>query len=191
MAEKTASVTIPSVKLTGMDRDGIVRRALEHAFAKEDAALAKRDSALARRCYNAIFPLSIRKMVEALPPGWTEETTKPNFNVGGLHIAFKSEEALRIPSRGGYQRLGDIKDRALIDAVNELLAARKDRDERRKQVEAATKAIVNSCGTTKQLREIWPQGEQFYRHIEPAARVNLPAAQIQQLNEMLGLKKAA
>lgn len=191
MAEKTASVTIPSVKLTGMDRDGIVRRAVKHAFEKEDAALAKRESALARRCYNAIFSLSIRKMADALPREWACTTGKPSFNVGGLHIALVSDEALRIPYTSQHCRLGDIKDRALIDAVNELLAAKKQRDEKRKQVEAATKAIVNSCGTTKQLREIWPQGEQFYTHIEPQPRAQLPAAQIQQLNEMLGLKKAA
>lgn len=190
MANKT-EIVIPSVKLTGADRAGIVRRALEHAFAKDDAAMAKRESALARRCYNSLYPAAVRKAVEAVPNGWISEASKLGFNVGGLHIDLKCESALRVPAGGSWSRLGTIKDQTLIDAVNELLSDKRALGERRKQAEAATKAIVDSCGTTKQLRDVWPQGEAFYRHIEPPTKASVPAAQIKQLNEMLGLKKAA
>lgn len=190
MAKEPTSNSVLSVKITGIDRDGIVRRALEAAFDKEKAALAKRETALCRRCYNAIFPASIRKMVDAIPAEWIDTSQRASFNVGGLHIELSSEDVLRVPASNGY-RLGTIKDRSLIDAVNDLLEVKREYGERRKQARVATEAIINSCSTTKQLREVWPQGEQFYKHIEPPARPQLPAAQIQQLNEMLGLKKAA
>lgn len=179
-----------SVKLTGAMRDDIVRRAIGAAFDKEKAALDKRESAIARHCYNLVFSAAMRRKAKALPNGWCNVTVRPSFSVAGMHMEFRSEEELRVPYSGGY-RLGTITDKATVALIEKLQDDKRDYQDRRKRAEAATEALVGSCTTTKRLREIWPQGLAFYKHVEPTVAPQLPAAQIQELNAMLGLKKAA
>lgn len=189
--EVASALEVASYRLTNWDRDAILKRALEAGFDKQAQALAKRENAIAVRCYNNIFSADDRKKIAALPDGWLPTDASPSFNVGGLHIEFKMIEPLRIPHKLRNERLGSIKDRDLIDAVNQLLADKKDHDERRSAAKASAKAILYSVTTAKKLIEVWPQAKPFLQGIGVAAALHVPATQIIELNKMLGLKQAS
>lgn len=69
----------------------------------------------------------------------------------------------------------------LIDADSEKLKSDKE------QIMVSAKAVLNSATTDKKLIELWPESIAFIPAAEKAARPNLPALPIAELNKMIGL----
>lgn len=69
----------------------------------------------------------------------------------------------------------------LIDADSEKLKSEKE------QITVSAKAVLNSATTDKKLIELWPEAIAFIPAAEKAARPNLPALPIAELNKMIGL----
>jgi len=69
----------------------------------------------------------------------------------------------------------------LIDADSEKLKSDKE------QIMVSAKAVLNSATTDKKLIELWPEAIAFIPAAEKAARPNLPAPPIAELNKMIGL----
>lgn len=178
------------MRMTLVQREKIVKRAIKAAFDKETAALAKREDALARRCYAAIFPPKVRRAVASLPEAWFETTSKIRLNLCGKHIELDVSERLRVPHNGGWVRIGTLDNETLSEAVAALFADKKNLAERRARAEASAQAVVNSTTTFEKLREVWPEAEPHITDVEGTVekKVPLPAAQISELNAMLGIK---
>jgi hypothetical protein len=186
----TKTDKIPSVRLTNQDRDSVVKAAIQESFTERHRALKAEEDRLARRCYDTVFPASVRKAAASMPAGWLRSDTCLRFNVGGLNIRLDiAGDGLRVPSQQwNCERLGNVADEALIVEVQAFLQARDGLKAEREKAQQSLKALLYSVTTLKALRDLWPEGEPFFRGLaSKTGAPGLPAPQITELNAMLGL----
>ncbi|SFJ68625.1 Nmad5 family putative nucleotide modification protein [Methylobacterium brachiatum] len=186
----TKTDKIPSVRLTNQDRDNVVKAAIQASFTDRHRALKVEEDRLARRCYDAVFSEKVRKAVAVIPAGWLRADTCLRFNVGGMNIRLDvAGEGLRVPSQQwNCERLGNVADESLIAEVQAFLQARDGLKAEREKAQQSLKALLYSVTTLRALRDLWPEGEPFFRGLaSKTGAPGLPAPQIAELNAMLGL----
>lgn len=187
-------------KLTKYSREAIARRAVAHAFDPRQAELAKLEDALAREAYNLIFPDAEQKLVSKVPSNWFRLDACLQFNVGGQRITLNVEgDGLPVPYRmkgdrsGSYNChiIGVIEHGELCDRIQAHAQLVDTVKSERRQALRATEAMLEAVTTTGKLKEVWPQGEQFYADYEDRPAPALPAVRVDEINAILGLAEAA
>lgn len=183
-----------TMRLAQYTKDEIIRRAVKAAFEREEAKLKKAEDRLARLAYDAIIPKAEQKLAAQMPPHWLNSACTLNLNVAGQHISLTLEKASPIPMRpkdsGGYNRHGTILAGPLATEIDAHLAALADKKKRKDAAESALTQMLSSITTLKRLAEVWPEGRQFYKHLE-GLTAELPMIPVAKVNAMLGLKQAA
>ncbi|MGU3286501.1 Nmad5 family putative nucleotide modification protein [Methylobacterium mesophilicum] len=180
-----------SVRLTKDDRRSILRSALAPVFDKRAEDLDAQEDGLGRRCYDAVFPKPVREQAVAMPEAWLRRDSCLRFSVAGMQMVFRlKDDGVPVPgNHGSYcYRLGTVTDPKTVEAVRAWQSAKDDLASERSKAEAALKALLDSAYTVKALREAWPEGEAFYRHLDNTPpKAGLPAPLVSEINAMLGL----
>lgn len=183
-----------SVKLTNYSRDSIAKRAVEHSFAAQVAALEAEADALGREAYDLLYPATELKLVSKLPENWFRRDACLRFNVGGRDIVLNVSSGLPVPygpkgSSGGYgcNRLGVIEPGELCDRIQAHAVAFEKHREDRRAAERATRQMLGAVSTVGKLEEVWPEGKPFYANYLDKSVPQLPAIRAQEINQMLGL----
>lgn len=187
-------------KLTKYSRERIADRAVAHAFDPRQNTEAEAEDALAREAYATLFSKTELKAAEALPANWLRKDKCLRFNVGSQDITLKVlDEGLLVPYRpkdsesGGYycHRLGVIPHGELADRIQaharEVDNTKNDRNAAYRSIAAMLDAVT----TTGKLKEVWPEGAQFYADFEDRPTPSLPAVRVDEINALLGLSAAA
>ena len=183
-----------SVRLTNDLRDIICRKAVSHAFDPKKEALTQVEHGLAKEAYEAVFSDADRKAVAKVGKDWVRFDSCLKFNVGGLTITLNAAgEGFPVPYRiNGYRGyscniLGTVEFGELADRIqkhaNDLEAYEAERTKAAKQLSA----MLSKINTIKKLREVWPEGAQFYSKYEVESVAALPAIRVDEINSMLGL----
>lgn len=183
-------------------RQYILNEALDHAFTKRKIALDTEYDRIAKALYDAAFPKSLQEHISALPATWYETNCNPSFNVGGHSRQWsfngKGEHGaprtnnLRLPKHSGWNTIGTIshpKHSELIERIATYDAAMQKYREERSSTDNSLRALLKGTKTLEQLKEIWPEGEKFYKGTKAAVPTppGLPAVAMSDLNKMLGL----
>lgn len=183
-------------KLTKYSREAIARRAVAHAFDPRQAALADAEDVLAREAYDSIFPKDEQALVAAIPSNWFRLDACLQFNVGGQRITLNVKgDGLPVPYRmkgsewGSYgcHQIGTIEHGELCDRIQKHAQTVEDVKRERRDALRATENMLNAVTTTGKLKEVWPQGEQFYADYEDRPAPALPAVRVDEINSILGL----
>lgn len=189
-----------STRLTNDMRSAIAEVAVAHAFDPRLADLKKAEDKLAREAFASIFPAKETEAVSKLPEHWFRLDECLKFNVGGQSITLRVEgQGLRVPyrakgqSKGGWgcNTLGSIQHGDLCDRIQKHAQAFEAYRDERKNANRVTMAMLNAVNTTKRLREVWPEGLQFFVMYEGEERAPLPAVRVDEINQILGLPVAA
>ncbi len=178
-------------RLTKDMRDTIARAATSVAFKERKEAHRKAENALALELYNSLFDSAVQKAVAKVPNNWFRQDDCLRFNCNGYDLMFRAENPLPVPYSAYCSRLGNVTgelgDRAKDHATVAEKLGSDERDAYRK-----VKVMLDSVSTFAQLEKAWPEGRPFYeKYITSRKGSNLPAVQIAEINEMLGLKEAA
>ena len=183
-----------SIRLTNDLRETIASQAVAHAFDPRRAALAKQEEALAEEAYNHVFPESERKLIAKIPSNWVRFDQCLRFNVAGLTVNLNAAgEGFPVPyqinGHRGYSchRLGTIEAGDLADRIQAHAKAVEDMRSERRVALKQIGAMLAKITTLKRLREIWPEGAQFYAKWEAAPAQTLPTIRVDEINAMLGL----
>lgn len=184
-----------SVRLTKDMKETIARRAINQKFEPISKKLTEKESKIGMRLYNETFPKATRDLLAKLDEKWIETDRCLNFAVNGQQYAFKVDPAVPVPPNGRRycQRLASLTTdtptgAAAWDYMQELQKAKQDKAD----AERAIMALLDSVTTIKKLGEVWPEGKAFYSMYEAqVADTGLPAVQIENLNNILGLKSKA
>jgi hypothetical protein len=182
-------------RLTTAARQVIAERAVRHAFAEREAALKKAEDLLAREAFDAVVPVAEQKLAKKLPEYWLRRDDCLRFNAGGYDVTLSViGEGLPVPyapdgSRGGYScnRLGNIPHGDLCDRIQAHVKASDEIKLERRSAYKATLAMLEAIQTTNKLREVWPEGEQFFLDYADAVAPSLPAIRVSEVNALLGL----
>lgn len=182
-----------SVRLTNDLREIIANRAVKHAFDPKFKAWKDEEDKLAREAYGAIFPAAELAAIAKIPSNWVRHDNCLRFNVGGLRIALRVQgDGLAVPYRigqySGYgcHELGVIQPGDLCDRIRKHVSAVEAEKSAMHRANAQLKAMLAKISTLKKLREIWPEGQQFYAQYEEV-KASLPAIRVDEINAALGL----
>lgn len=181
-----------TVRLSSFTRGAIIAAAIDATFAKETERLQRAEGKLARRAYDALIPKAEQRLVDQIPKHWLSFNTQISLNVAGRRISLKFVgDAMPIPNKWSFE-FGVIDARnTLATAIDDHLGAKSDLKKRQEEAKGALNAMLSRVTTAKQLLEIWPEGRRFYQSLLEAAPRQLPALRVDEVNAMLGLKKAA
>ncbi|MDW9880507.1 hypothetical protein GOA90_25310 [Sinorhizobium meliloti] len=187
-------------KLTNYMRESIAGRAVSHAFDPKKEALAKAEDALAREAYAFTFPKAETDLIATVPENWFRRDPCLLFNVGGQSIVLNVAGAgLPVPYRskhsdnGSYRcnTVGVIPHGDLCDRIQKHAQAVEKYKEQRREAKRQVEAMLGSVTTTGKLKEVWPEGEQFYSKYDDVKPPSLPAVRAAEVNAILGLGEAA
>jgi hypothetical protein len=183
--------------LTQEIRKEIIKHAMK-PMKEREAALLKREYVLAKKCYAASFdPKLIRaaKALIKLNDWWVNTTSIIRFNVAGQTIDLRFAEPVPITVR--YSNWGGVVGKAityetnqkLVDEVRSLVSDKQQYNVDYEKALATLEAVLKSVRTTESLFKIWPEGKKHYSvpPLVPRVKSGVPVAQMQSLNEMLGL----
>lgn len=183
-------------RLTNDLRDAIARAAVAHAFDPKKEALATQEDALAREAYAVIIPQSETALVAAVPENWFRLDECLRFNAGGYNVTLSLiGQGLPVPYRPrggedeGYHchRLGSIPPGDLCDRVRAHVEEKETYKSERSVAHRAVTNLLHGVTTMKRLKEVWPQGEQFFDPYRNAPVASLPAVRVDEVNAMLGI----
>jgi len=218
-----------STRLTVAMRDAITDAVMKHAFADRCRKHMEAELAFVDQVYNDVLDtrmlkvdqghgpkMSLRKVLESMPAGWTSQQTyfkvqfagqdqkldrydgipgdayKPNSAmIGWKETAHRDKKNWHFPPVYAWGTL-HVYDANTDTAkrATELQNAREDLLEEMSSVRASTRATLNSATTIQKLIVLWPEIEAFaapFMQERKAAEVLLPVVQREKLNVALGL----
>ncbi len=180
-------------RLTNDVREAIANKAVAHAFDPRRAALAEEADTLGRAAYAVVFPKSETDKLASVPENWIRRDACLRFNVGGQHIKLNLVgDGVPVPYRingyAGYSCsvLGSIPHGDLCDKIQKHAVAVEKLKDESKAARQQLMAMLAKVSTFKRLRDIWPEGAQFFAGYEISSAA-VPALRVDEINAMLGL----
>ena len=176
------------MKLTQDKRRTIARRARDHATDARVEQLRKDEEALALRIYEFRYE-DIAARMNDLPDGWLPVTNTMRVasdRSNGLEVSqlFPLRSVKRIPMHPSDARRFAMNHKLREEAIR-LRAEQESITQDRKDIYDQTLSLLKSVTTLKRLKEVWPDGSQFYEDLEGPG--NLPSIPVADLNAKLGI----
>ncbi len=175
-----------SIRLTNDTRRLIANRAVEHGFAKREAAIVKEQHALAAKVYDRAYPAKTQKLMETLPKDILRESDTIYFHVGGQY----RQVTLAAAKRMGHDR-GDLKlaaDDKLSEECFDFWRREKELRAERDTARREANAVLRSVTTLEKLLKVWPEVVSFTQDIGVSGQqITALAIPIKDLNVKLGL----
>lgn len=180
-----------ATRLSSNIKRAITQQALDHRFAKEQGCIKKAWEILALEVYNDVYPLPMRKRMQALPDG-------AFIKRSSIDIAVGTENYLRLELKEAkphfHSKRGCVKvyEESSHIGAHVIALQKRESDLRRlmNETRSMIEATLEPLRTLEAVHKLWPESKQFTKDITPAAGA-LPAIPIETLNVALGLKKAA
>jgi hypothetical protein len=183
-----------STRLTKEMKRAITEKILVDAYKGRIDALENDRLDFSEVVYKDIYKKDLPQM-DALPSGWLPESCEFMVQFGSQQTGF-CRRMLREPKRflgsdkkSHRQCLKIYDDNHKFTKIHDELTERKELG---KQEYSASKreiiSILDSCSTTKQAKEAWPEIEKYIENFEPVKeRITQIVPIMGDLNERLGL----
>jgi hypothetical protein len=165
----------------------IARDAMEKKYNPVYNALLEEEYGLAEECYNSLFSKEVLDQINALPDLWKRTCSCLSLNVGGWNLSLHIGRQVVIPPNNHCTRLGVIEGE-LAERVKNHQEREKTVREKHHNEHLKLKVFLSSFKTFKKLREVWPEGAEFYHFYEKTAeKIQLPTTITKDINTVLGL----
>lgn len=180
-------------RLTNYDRDGIVNRALVAAFADRRATNSAEENDLGVAVYEKLFSKADRDLALTMPEGWIYRDKCLRVTFGFQRTVLNLIDGVLVPSNNMYgcNNQGTIHDQDLCDRFTRLEQEKSKLKEDYDSAKNKLRALLNSVNTYARLAEVWPEGVEFYKSLEPKEGSKPLAIRTDEINAMLGLPLAA
>ncbi len=177
-----------TTRLTNDLRHTIAKRAIEHGFAKREAALLAEEHVLARSAYDLLYPKKIQDAMNALPNGFFPTD-------GGLTVFVEGRRHGLVYAPGIELREaanGDCLKVRAADSFGKKVVALAEAKENfiaeRKAARHEANSVLASVSSLARLLEVWPAVESFTKDIGSSGKpITALAVPIKKLNTTLGL----
>jgi hypothetical protein len=185
-----------SLALTNERRDSIIRAALKSTFTARKEALKVENNALAELAYSHLYPNDVQLKMAALPAEFFSQTSSifaylPGNGRDPVSLVLTSSRKISARDKD-YRRPAYTmdKDNAITARVTKL----KDDSNRLEADENSFKSelrrFLAGITTVKKLQAVWPEGEEFYKHLlDDASPKNALAIIPDTINAMIGTMK--
>jgi len=180
-------------------RDSICRQIIKDSFNPQFEEITKERIAFSEKVYDDIYSGDRRKKMDSLPDGWLPE--KEEFSVqfgsdgsGYCRRAFDKPKRFLAKDCKAYNQCLKIYevDHPFTKTHQDLTDMLDDLKKKRDKAQQQTQAVLDSCNTTKQLKELWTEAAKYIEQYEPAEeRTTQVALVTDELNELLNLGKVS
>lgn len=181
-----------TVRLTNMIRDIVKSRLLEKTYKKREEQNKAAKTKLADQVYRDVYPLKIRRQMEAMPEGFMCHSESFNVNFAGerSYLYFSSRRPIARKHTNSYA-VSYPADHPLAVKWTEISREEKAINAEKRGTRTDIGVVLDQVTTLKKLIEIWPEVEPWVKDFvePPVDRTNLPALPITELNKTLGLEK--
>ena len=184
-----------STKLTNDCRISILNQIIKESFSDRKEKIEEERLAFSEIVYNDLYNEKTRRTMESLPERWLPKSDYFFIQLGSdgagyCRRAFNSPKLFLAKHKEGHRQCLKV-----YDGGHEL--SKRHADLTRSFDELAViitnaqnqaRAILNSCSTTKQLKDCWPEITKYVEQYEPTeSRTTAIAPVTKGLNDMLSL----
>lgn len=180
------------MKLTKTIKENIIDKAVTKTMQAYEDAYTKRKHEFGELLYNLMYSEIDQQKMQALPDGWlpTSSSLRISLSDGSCDVRANMSDYKKVLAvdnnyrsfDGSSWTLGTKRKVRKIEAeLNEAYKAKRDKEQ---QLGRALRQLIMPCTTLKKLREVWPEGEEFFTS-EPEFTANLPAVRATAVNEMI------
>lgn len=176
-------------RLTDLVRRQIVSAAIDKAMKSTEDELRKREEELAEQAYAEIVPEKLRKLLQDIPPGWIEKSSRIRINANGWQVELRfagGKEVAVTQSHKYHHALGSVSPDT-ADKIQKFAQDGQAAIETRNSMKEKMAAFLSSFNTYGQLRDRWPDGKEFYEEFDDKDKPSLPSVRVAEINSMLGL----
>jgi len=183
----------PSVRLTNEMRWAVLKALLAKAFDEEYRVYNQACEALGDLVYDDVYDRPARRMMARLPDGFLPEASQMKVSFGGEVDLVHFSKPRRIANKhDGYEwNKASVYgcDHAFSVEHGRLVRLKRDLEERYAKAKKDAMAVLESCRTTGQLVEVWPEVAPFVEPLvdSPEKRVTSLTVPIAVVNDELGL----
>ena len=190
-----------SKRLTKNLRDDIVTAVLNKTFDKRIEERGKRNSVIYRELMDKLIPTDFKEVLksETINPEWF-----PCVMGVKVHIIIENRDIyqdffggeVRVPNSllGRYRDILYVEYNDLPPESQTLIKEWRDEweniDKEKTLLKKATREILNSVSTVKQLKDLWPEVESYFK-LEENIAYPLMCVNTTGLNDMINRFKAA
>ena len=184
-----------STKLSNQLRDSILSQIITKAFDDRAKKIMEERMDFSLTVYNDLYNESTRKEMYDLPDGWLPESDEFYVQFGSAgsgycRRAFKDSMRFLWKHKKSYSQCLKVYEESdpLSVQHDELTKKVEKLDEERAKAKRDAYAIIYSCNTTKQLKDVWPAIAKYVEQYEPAIERTTDIVPITDgLNAILGL----
>jgi hypothetical protein len=188
------------MRLNAQMKDEVVKKAMEHGFAKRHKELLKEEQALTKAFWLKNFGPAKLKHARALGEPFVMESKdhygkavpdgfRMQWCVGGQYLTMYTQMPVPTGHIGNGNKHFRVTDQTLIDRCRAWQAATDKLREEESKAQGTLMGMLLRITTYPSLEKNWPQGVKFYSHLPKAYpfRHQVPAVQIDELNAALGI----
>lgn len=184
-----------SIRLTKEMRENIVSRVLKDAYDEKKEAIQQERYDFSEKVYADIYKKDLEAMT-VLPDGWLPVSDEFMVQFGSDSTGYcrrmlqKKKRFLAKHLESYRQCLKIYDDEHEFTKIHDDLTKRiEDIDDEYKKTRIEIYGIVNSCNSTKQLKDAWPEIAKYVEIFEPTEqRTTEIAPVLDDINKRLGLK---
>ena len=188
-----------STRLTKEMREAVALKIIEDTIGKNDEKIEKRRNDFSVKVYNTIYPKTMRDKMYALPDGWLPESDSFMVQFGASSMgycrrALTEKKRFLASHKHSHSQCIAVYDDAhpLTKEHDEITKALYEQNEKKRDAYSKTMSILNSCHTTKQLKDLWPEVAKYIEGYEPKEERTTAIVPVTgELNALLGLKTKA
>lgn len=182
------------MRLNQRHKNQLVKLIVDQAMADDEAASEVAEQKAADRVYRACYTPKQIELMNSLPDGWLSMSGSVLVTYRGewVRLHFAEHDARRFPENSPQcDRIIDDVNDPLWPVLEKLLKLKAVVNDRRNDLTAEVRAVVNASSTTEALVKKWPECKPFVEKVCGEKQVMLPAINLKKLNKALGLKSSA
>ena len=180
------------VQLNQHMRDVILEKMLDHAFGERQRELDEAKMALAGDIYDDVYSDDMKRLMWKMPAGFLPTATGFQVIFAGQYTTVSWREERRAAEEHFHKA---VRTYPATDDLSKRHFELEKQDARlredRARAKGAARAALNSCATTRQLVEIWPEAAPFVTSVAIPAQQRALTLSIGDLNRQLNLSPAA
>lgn len=184
------------MRITDSIRRQIIGNALDATFKQRGELLREEEHALAQEVYNTAYPERIRETMKSLPEDFFYQQsrvvivkTENGKSRWALNLGMKS--SMLVGAQHQYQAVG-VEDNEELIKKGMLFKAKHEKYESDvSELRSKLNIFLAGINTSKQLKERWPEGAEYYDEEIAEPTENLPAVQAQVVNDLLAQMKVS
>ena len=176
------------MKLTKEMKHKIREKAIQMTFAERSEALAKESNRLAELVYTALYPPEIVAAMNRLPEEFFSQTRSFAVKISKQYVHVNLTSSRRIGAHHQYRSYIEYapENGEILTSAQRLVQERTRLEADTEILRAELRTLITPITTMKRLRELWPEGEEFYKSFDAAPpKDNLPAVDVPTLNSLM------